>query len=101
MVRSLFATFGVIVGMVSGRYGTTDCITVEFEDGYQYEIQTQIEDILTGDIFICDRDTKGTCDPIDDEVTLVDYVGWESWREDMQMYEWYLCDGNVTGYSFW
>lgn len=101
MVRSLFATFGIVVGLLAGRNGNTDTITVEFEDGNQYQIETEIEDTFTNDIFICERDTKGNSDPTDDEVTLIDYVGWETWRDDIQMYEWYICDGNVTGYSFW
>lgn len=102
-VSQVRTEFCVVTGMESGRGRSCDSITVELNDGNQYTIETPIEDTFIGDVFFCERDTNGTETPLDDEVYLTDYVGWEVYDECDGMYEWHLwLNGNeIVAYSLW
>ena len=102
-MKTMMIVFGIIVALESGRYGATDKVTVQFQDGNQYTIETAIEDTLIDDVFFCERETHGTADPTDDEVNLMEYVGWETYDEEEGKYEWnlFLNGTEITAYSEW
>lgn len=102
-MKTMMIVFGIIVALESGRFGATDKVTVLFQDGNQYTIDTYIEDTFVGDVFFCERETNGTVDPTDDEISLMEYVGWETWDEAEGKYEWnlFLNGDEIIAYSEW